>query len=135
MLSGAVAGLALAASGSPVVAGAAFAAGVVIDGDHAIDYTLYWIIHRRRLPFRELTSGELFVTWQRAGLLLHSYELLVPLWVIAWLTGAFALATWISISFVAHLVADQMVYPVKPLIYLFGFRAWRRFRFTEMVRQ
>jgi hypothetical protein len=120
VLSGAIAALALAATGSPIIAGTTFAAGVIIDGDHAIDFVIYWKSINQRPSTKELLNGSMFQKWGKFGIILHSYELLVLFWTIAFITHSYNLMGWVSISFVAHLFSDQFYYSLYPMFYFFS---------------
>lgn len=83
----------------------AFLAGVLIDGDHFVD----WFLWSKDRSIRSLlVLGTWFVKPHIANLILHTYELLIPLWIFVWFTGAYSIGMGITIGFLVHLVTDQI---------------------------
>ena len=125
------------ATSSVPTATATFAAGVLVDLDH-LDRLKGVKVTAKDLTLRPLrTVGVLIETayWNhsKALLLLHSYELLLPLWAIALLLNTVPLALWISTAFVAHLLADQVAYRPHPLFFFLTFRGLRHFNEEGIV--
>lgn len=116
---------------SLIVALSAAATGVLIDGDHLIDY----LIFNGRLDknvFGKLFSGDHFQESRRLYLPLHSYELLVPIWIVGPLFNHVLLSAWISVSFVTHLILDQTTYAPRALTYFAIYRAINSFDLTVL---
>ena len=114
---------------SLIVALSAAAAGVVIDGDHFIDY----LISNGRFDkqaISKLFSGDHFQESRKLYLPLHSYELLIPIWIIAFVFNLGLLSAWISVSFVTHLILDQTTYAPRALTYFAVYRAMYSFDLT-----
>lgn len=114
---------------SLMVALLAAVTGVLVDADHLVDYLLF----NGRLDkgsFRKLLSGGHFQESRKLYLPLHSYELLMPIWIFASIFNAFLIAMWISISFVIHLVLDQAAYAPRALTYFGIYRAINSFDLT-----
>ncbi|MFX0097694.1 MAG: hypothetical protein ACFE7E_08045 [Candidatus Hodarchaeota archaeon] len=104
-------------------------AGVLIDGDHLIDY----LIFNGRLDKNavgKLFSGDHFQESRKLFLPLHSYELLIPIWIIGSVFNLVLFSTWISVSFVTHLVLDQTTYAPRALTYFLIYRAMNSFDLT-----
>jgi hypothetical protein len=97
-------------TGEPAAAPAALISGVLPDVDHVIDYAYYY----RR--------GE-----HRLILLLHGYEYGLLGFGLAVLTGNKILGIAV-LSYLVHLLADQLENRTHKLGYAFLFRAWHRFR-------
>ena len=133
LLAGALGGVGFLSTRSTSVAVATFLAGVVVDGDHLVDYAIYWKSKGGRPPLKELINGSMFRQWGKFGICLHSYELLLPLWALALISDSITLVSWVSFSFVVHLISDQISYPLHPLIYFFTFRLNKRFEFASLV--
>jgi len=105
-------------SGSGVAAGASFAAGVLVDADHLVDYFL-----ARGLSFdcNDLKGTEYFTDAGRIIVPLHSIELLAALWLLTpWLGWVTVLG--VTVSFCLHLLLDMLAYPLHPLTYSLIFR-------------
>lgn len=126
--SAAVSGALYAATGSPALTAASFAAGVLIDVDHLIDY---WLTK----PF-SFDIPDFFRTCEAtqlasARLYLHSIELLFVLGAAAYLTRS----PWIAglvIGAGQHLALDQALNPVGPKSYFFLYRRSRGFAFRDV---
>jgi hypothetical protein len=101
-------------TGEPAACVAAVTAGVLPDIDHIADYSYYrWRnAHRLILP-------------------LHGYEYAFLGAVVALLTGNEIL--WVAtLSYLVHLLADQMENKTHKLGYSLLFRAWHRFRIEDI---
>ena len=134
LISAAIAGLSFLSTKSASVAAATFLAGFAIDADHLIDYSAYLLTSGvRSTKAAKFSDGSFYRHWGKFGILFHSYELLLPLWAFASISGNIALASWVSLSFVTHLILDQLSYPLHPLIYFFTFRLKKGFQFDSLV--
>ena len=93
---------------------AAVTAGVLPDIDHVVDYSYYrWRgVHRLILP---LHGYEYAGAGAIAGLVLRNRVLLAA-----------------SLSYLAHLLADQTENHTRPLGYSLLFRAWHGFRLEDL---
>lgn len=91
-------------------------AGFLIDVDHLVEYFRYRITGKR---------DKLYV-------LLHSLELLVPLWALALAFRRQTQALVITLGFFAHLASDGFAYGNNPWIYFFIYRARKGFNFDVL---
>lgn len=122
--SAAVSGAIFAATGSKAAAASSFAAGVLIDLDHVLDY---WFMK----PF-SFDVGDFFYTCEETlltscRLFLHSLELLLVLGLAAWLFRSPWLVGLV-IGMGQHLALDQAMNPVHEKSYIFMYRLAHRFR-------
>ena len=124
-----------ALGGSLVLTAGVAAGGVLIDVDHVIDY----IFFERR---RELSPGAFLRYYveqrhQRVVLMLHSYELLVALAALAWVTGWVGLWGYL-LGMALHLPLD-IVFNGRVLsrnllpFYSFAYRWRARFRSAPLL--
>jgi hypothetical protein len=104
-------------SGKPITVPASLVAGVLIDLDHVADYAWY------------AATGE-----HRLLLLLHGYELALPLgWIsMRWL-GPEAASAAVA-SYLLHLVIDERSNQTRPGTYFLLLRARQRFRLEALSR-
>ena len=124
-----VAGASYAATNSPSIAAAALGTGVLIDGDHLFDYGYYLLCKKcgRKQPnFKDFFRNN----YQGTGkmfLPLHSYELLILLWLVslAWLSTS--LAIWLTVSFLTHIMLDHFSNRMPLRAYFFTFRLRKSF--------
>lgn len=133
-LSSLIAGGSFAATQSPPIAVSTFAIGFLIDGDHLFDYALYCFQKRRRPNFREFFDSSCLPPPSRIYVPLHSYELLLLIWLIAISLSAFPWAVWLSLSFGAHLLMDYLAYHPHPLYYFLTLRMIRGFSYDTVWR-
>ncbi len=108
------------------------AAGILIDGDHYIDYA-----RERGISFnpKKVYDGckNGFKDFKKIVLFLHSYELAMLLWLailmfkldVAWVCGA--------IGFSLHLFVDQITNPTRPLSYFILFRIANNFEANKVA--
>lgn len=94
---------------------AAVASGTLPDLDHGADYVWYGLFreHRLLLP-------------------LHGYEWSVPLFFWSRKRWGNCLATVLTISYLIHLLADQVENQTKPPGYFFFYRLRKRFLLQEI---
>lgn len=106
MLSAAVSGVIYAASRSWPATLSSLAAGILLDGDHVLDYLREYGF---RLNLRELFHASYERTFKRTFLVLHAWEW-TPLVIAAvWWSGANPWLAGAAIGWFQHLLADQLV--------------------------
>lgn len=110
VISAALGALALMRTGDPASCVVALAAGTLPDVDHVVDYVYFRRnrVHRLILP-------------------LHGYEFAILTGGIALLSGN-QIVTVAALSYLIHLLADQVENRTRLWGYLLLFRAWHRFR-------
>ena len=114
LISAAIGGLAWWRTGDPATGAAALAAGILADADHVADYAYYrWRgEHRLILP-------------------LHGYEHALTGAGLALAFGSHLMGVAV-ISYLIHLLADQLENHTHRFGYSFLFRAWHRFQIEEI---
>ena len=100
-----------AATGSPWAMAGSVVAGVLVDGDHVLDYAnaLRGDIRRILVP-------------------LHSYELGLAGLLAAFLTGWHPLLTGAALGLLAHVASDALTNRLHPLAYFLAYRVRHGFR-------
>lgn len=102
--------------------------GIFIDLDHLIDYFLYFGLKFSWIDFFKgsfLKSGKIY-------LFLHSWELIVPLWIWGIYFKQEILASVIMIGFIAHLLIDQFR-EKKTFMYFLTFRVLNGFKVEKIM--
>jgi len=96
---------------------AAIVTGVLIDGDHVLDWA-DWIYHGYRKHMIVL-----FHSWELVAVLLAS--------LLVWHNPIYV-AT--ALGYVGHVTSDHLLNPVRPLAYFISYRAYRKFRIEWLER-
>jgi hypothetical protein len=98
-------------------------AGFLLDIDHILDFWLY----KRKITFSKEIFQEFYKKWNRVVVLLHSIELLIPLWIFAYVSKEYLVSLAITAGFVLHLTIDFLSYDLQPLSYFLTYRLLRKF--------
>lgn len=106
ILSVAVSGTIFAVSRSWPATVSSLAAGVLLDGDHVLEYFREYGL---RLNMRELFRASYERTFKRTVLFLHAWEWLPLLGLACWLSGGNPWIVGGAIGWFQHLLADQFV--------------------------
>lgn len=96
---------------------AAIVTGVLIDGDHVLDWA-DWIYHGYRKHMIVL-----FHSWELVAVLLAS--------LLVWHNPIYVAA---ALGYVGHVTSDHLLNPVRPLAYFISYRAYRKFRIEWLER-
>ena len=126
--SGILSGGIYALTRSPEVAAGSFVTGVFMDLDHIFDY---WMAH----PFK-VDLAHFFETCEeyklpKTYLFLHSFELVVPLSLLAYFTRS----PWITgflLGWAPHMVFDYFVNGAYPFSYFIVYRMANKFDITKV---
>ncbi len=112
---------------------ACFLSGILIDLDHHLDY----IIIRKKIPFRYKSLLEFCHVdhTHPIYLLLHSYELLLLLWVSVFLFDLGVIWMGAAVGFTAHIFCDEFANPIKPMAYFLIYRAKNRFNRRAFLKR
>ena len=103
---------------SPYALVSSLLTGVMIDMDHLVEY------------YRWFVKGDT----SKVYFFLHSYELLVPVFLSSYFSGWDPVVMGASFAFLGHLLTDQIVNPVMPLAYFVAYRAMKGFRRSELIK-
>lgn len=125
-----VAGGSYLATGSLPTALATLSIGVLMDGDHLFDYAYYLTLKKngkRSVSITEFYYSTYMEETKKTIIPFHSYELLPLLWLFSAVFFSLPLATWLTISFLAHLITDYLTYRPHPLAYSLVYRMSKRF--------
>jgi hypothetical protein len=112
-------------------AAVSFLAGVLIDLDHLIDF---YANNRFTLSLKRICCACLRIRFRRLYILLHSYELLLVLWLAIF---AFSLSdVWkaAAIGLTQHIIFDQLTNPMTRYGYFLTYRLARRFDKNVIIR-
>jgi len=136
-LSAAIAGGSYAATGSLPIAASAFSIGVLMDADHLFDYA-YYLFHTkkkiRQANLKQFLNSSYMEETERVFLPLHSYELLILIWLVCVVFFSIPLAIWLTVSFAIHLTADLLSYRPLFITYSFTVRAMNHFKRDALSR-
>lgn len=107
---------------------------IFLDADHLVDY---WLANGFNLDYKRFVKetfdeGLYFVKSQKIIVPLHSWELLLLVFIASQLTNIPQLGISFAFGFLPHLVWDQITYAEEPLMYFFIFRARHKFDLKEV---
>jgi len=105
--------------------GACFLSGIFIDLDHHFDY----LLEKKEIPlsYKKLVDFCKYDHQSKLYLFLHSYELLLLLWLSITYFSLGAVWLGIAIGFTTHIICDEIVNPGRPLSYFLIYRIKHNF--------
>ncbi len=109
---------------SAACAAAAFLAGTLIDIDHLVDY---YAQHPFTLRVRDIYGALADNKMKRIFILLHSYELVIILWLVIYTFSLSNIWKALAIGATQHLLFDQLTNPLNSFAYFLTFRVAKRF--------
>lgn len=108
--------------------------GIFIDLDHYVDYIReHGISFDCKEVYNTCKYGH--KTFRKLTLVLHSYELLLSLWLAIILFNLSILWKYVAISFTLHLFIDQITNPISPFGYFFWFRIANNFETKKIFME
>lgn len=100
--------------------------GIFVDLDHYIDYVREnGVSFNPKKIYSTCKYGHIY--FKKLTLVLHSYELIIILWIAIFVLDLNIVWKCAAISFSLHLFIDQIANPVMPLTYFFLFRIANHF--------
>lgn len=110
----------------------AFLVIILLDADHLFDYFLYVFSSNN---FSHPFSVNYFQGSSKVFVLLHGWEWSLPLWLISRKIGKrkklVGLEWAVTLSYLGHLLIDQLSYTSNPLAYFLTFRLLTGFDLTK----
>lgn len=100
----------------------------LLDVDHLFDL---FLAHGK---WRDFSSGYYFSTSNKAYVFLHSFELLIPVWLYALFSKKYYFGWIITFTLLAHLLVDQFSYCANPFTYFLTYRAINHFDLKILFR-
>jgi len=108
-----------------------FISGVFIDLDHIFDYVSNHRFKDLRSFFRKLYNVEI----KKVYLLLHSFEIMIILWVYIIVFSPHEYWTYLAIGFSTHIVLDRLSNPLNPGGYFLLYRVFHGFDREKLIRK
>ena len=129
MASGVTSALFFAATRSVGGSIACFLSGILIDIDHVFDF----YIERKRVckSLKELYDFCLLDKTGKLYLIFHAYEWVGLLWLAVILSKFHPVWLGIAVGISVHMLFDQLINPIYPLVYFWFFR--RKFGFSKKL--
>lgn len=103
---------------------ASFAAGVLVDLDHFIDY---YSDRGFTIKIKDMYDSFVRMEIGKLYLVLHSYELVIALWISACALSFPGIWVAVAIGMTQHIILDQMTNPLTPLSYFITYRMRKGF--------
>ena len=104
--------------------------GFLLDTDHLIDYWLY----KKKITLDKGILQGFYEKWNKIPVLLHSIELLIPLWIYALIKNTYLIPLAITIGTTSHLALDLASYELHPLSYFLTYRIAKKFEKKYICR-
>ena len=122
-------------SGSLIDSLGCLVGGVLIDLDHVFDFL---IIHKlREYSIKRFMNPPDWKRTNKIYLIFHSYEILIPCWIIFYFTGLIGFGTAFTLGFILHLFMDQFLnkdFPIYPFSHFITYKASKHFKFEELFK-
>jgi len=104
--------------------------GIILDADHIPDY---WLYKKKITINKEILQG-FYEKWNKVPVLLHSIELLIPLWIYAFIKNTYPIPLAITLGTTSHLALDLASYELHPLSYFLTYRIAKKFEKKYICR-
>lgn len=98
-----------------------FLAGMLLDGDHMLDYLLYLLTYKKPFSLKEFLSGSYFPIWQKFITPLHAWEL-VAASVVGYMLTHNPYLLGFGATLTGHYVVDYLTNDVNKKAYFILFR-------------
>ena len=92
--------------------------GFLVDVDHVIDY----IREERKFNFKDLFVKSYKGDFEKLYVIFHGWEYIALAWAGALITGAPEFGVVFTVSYLVHMIPDQLMNNVKPLGYSILYR-------------
>lgn len=101
-------------------------AGILVDFDHYIDFVReFGVSFNLKRVYNTCRYG--YANFKKMVLFLHSYEIMILLWVSVYVFSLGIVWRYIALSYTIHLILDQIFNNVKPFSYFFLYRMMNNF--------
>ncbi len=113
-------------------AAVSFAAGVLIDLDHLIDY---YASHPFTANARTIYFACLKMNLKKLYIVLHSYEIIACLWIAIYVFSLENFWKAVAIGLTQHIIFDQIVNPMSKYSYFIVYRIAKGFRRNDLIEE
>jgi hypothetical protein len=110
---------------------ASFLTGTLIDFDHFFDY---YANHHFTLSLRKVYEASEATNFKKLYLLLHSYELVVILWLAITILSLGPIWKGVAIGLTQHMIVDQFTNPMTFKGYFLIYRIAKGFKKEKVTR-
>jgi len=108
-----------------------FLSGFLLDVDHMLDF---WTYKGKVTISPEIYQG-FYKRFGKVPVLLHSIELLIPIWVLGYAGNLYLFSLAISLGFMLHLILDFACYEMRPYSYFLIFRIAKNFNMYDLCKR
>ena len=109
-----------------------FIAGVFIDLDHLIDY---YLNHPFTARIKEIYATCAAMRLKKIYIVLHSYELIILLWISIFAFGLGNFWKAIAIGMTQHIIFDQITNPINTYGYFLAYRITKGFNTHLLIEE
>ena len=107
--------------------------GWLIDIDHLFDYFFFKINNKRRFSFNEFLESKYFIINKKIIIPLHAFEISL-IFLICWIFFDQINFVFILLSFILHLIHDQLTNKVRLFSYFLTYRALIGFNIKKICK-
>lgn len=108
-----------------------FISGIFLDADHFVDYYLNCGF---TLKIKKIYETFADMDFKRLYLLLHSYELLLIVWALIYISSPSVLWIAMAIGMTQHIMLDQLSNPIRVAGYFLVYRIAKGFKKEKILR-
>jgi hypothetical protein len=101
--------------------------GFLVDFDHVFDY----IREEKRFNFKDMFIKSYLGDFKKLYVVFHAFEYIPIVWIIAFFINNYTFAIVFTVSYLAHMIPDQLTNNVKPFGYFFIYRLIKNFSMKE----
>ncbi|MCX7698264.1 MAG: hypothetical protein N2114_02215 [Candidatus Goldbacteria bacterium] len=98
-----------------------------MDADHVIDY----IREEKRFDFKDMFIKSYLGDFKKLYVIFHAYEYIPLAWLISFLLKDWTFGIVFTISYLSHMIPDQLANNTKPFGYFFIYRFIKKFSMKE----
>lgn len=109
-----------------------FIAGVFVDLDHLIDYSLN---HSFTTNLKFIYDACAKIDIERLYILMHSYEVMALLWILIYTFSLSIVWKAVAIGLTQHLILDQLANPINTYGYFLAYRIINGFDTNKIINQ
>ncbi|MBP7791747.1 MAG: hypothetical protein KA120_01660 [Candidatus Goldbacteria bacterium] len=102
--------------------------GFLVDFDHVFDY----IREEKRFSLKDMFVKSYLGDFKKLYIIFHAFEYVPLVWIITLFVKDYTFAVVFTISYLSHMIPDQMANNTKPFGYFLTYRIKKKFDMKEL---